>query len=618
MYSLRKSFHILKDAFKCFKRKERKLDANSKAIVTSELKSLSTAILEKNKKEAHKRSKQLQKTMGTLCAKNIFEKGVDLFLALLFALIVATLVRTMWFELYEIPTGSMRPTFKEHDNLIASKTTFGINVPLLPKHFYFDKDLVKHNDIVIFTVENMDVSNPDTVYFFLFPGKRLLIKRLIGKPGDTLYFYGGKIYGLDAQGKPIEPPAYLDKIDHVPFISFDGKVKRGDRAQEYLYYQTGKPLAKVTANSFGGVRATIFNGEKWVPEEAQDLNQPHDKVTTYSDFWGFNNYAMALLLTKEDVEKIGDFKDLPDAKAYLELFHTPNLSYPTPKLIKDEYGRVRPVILPQITIIPLQEQHLDRLMQALYTARFVVKDGRATRYSNEGMLPPSAYDVKLEGIPDGTYEFYYGKAYRILWGGLSIELPKDHPLYQYDVKRVQTLFNLGIDFNTLYQPHKEMLLFPERFAYFRDGALYVMGQSIFEKEDPLLQAFIEKEIERGQQSQGKKQYAPFIDHGKPSEATIRSFGLKIPDHRYFVLGDNYAMSADSRDFGFVPEDNIRGSPSFILWPIGNRMGDVPQPASPWTQLPNVIIWILFLFIMGIWYSFHRKQMKQLHKTIQEL
>jgi signal peptidase I len=52
----------------------------------------------------------------------------------------------MWFELYEIPTGSMRPTFKEQDRLIAFKTSFGINIALVEDQFIFEPDHIKNTD----------------------------------------------------------------------------------------------------------------------------------------------------------------------------------------------------------------------------------------------------------------------------------------------------------------------------------------------------------------------------------------------------------------------------------------------------------------------------------------
>jgi signal peptidase I len=37
--------------------------------------------------------------------------------------------------------------------------------------------------------------------------------------------------------------------------------------------------------------------------------------------------------------------------------------------------------------------------------------------------------------------------------------------------------------------------------------------------------------------------------------------------RYFVLGDNRTRSSDSRDFGFVPEEYLRGRVDLCLWPL---------------------------------------------------
>lgn len=44
---------------------------------------------------------------------------------------------------------------------------------------------------------------------------------------------------------------------------------------------------------------------------------------------------------------------------------------------------------------------------------------------------------------------------------------------------------------------------------------------------------------------------------------------KIPDGKYFVLGDNRINSTDSRNFGFVPKENIVGKPFAVLWPLND-------------------------------------------------
>lgn len=43
---------------------------------------------------------------------------------------------------------------------------------------------------------------------------------------------------------------------------------------------------------------------------------------------------------------------------------------------------------------------------------------------------------------------------------------------------------------------------------------------------------------------------------------------KVPAKSYFVLGDNRQIAQDSREFGFVHEEQIKGKVSAKLWPLG--------------------------------------------------
>lgn len=48
--------------------------------------------------------------------------------------------------------------------------------------------------------------------------------------------------------------------------------------------------------------------------------------------------------------------------------------------------------------------------------------------------------------------------------------------------------------------------------------------------------------------------------------------LTLPASQYWAMGDNSANSADSRQFGYVPENAIVGKSVFILYPFTNRTG----------------------------------------------
>ena len=186
LYTLRKSKKILRQYHRLYRRKAKILDPHAKEKIESHLTSLQTAILKKDSEIADRLAHQLQETSLKLMPRSTWDKLRDFVVAIGFALLVAIVIRQMWFELYTIPTGSMRPTLKESDFLVVSKTDFGLNIPLTTSHFYFDPSLVQRGEIVVFTGENMDIADSDTVYFYLFPGKKQFVKRLIAKPGDTL------------------------------------------------------------------------------------------------------------------------------------------------------------------------------------------------------------------------------------------------------------------------------------------------------------------------------------------------------------------------------------------------------------------------------------------------
>ncbi|MCU1424375.1 MAG: signal peptidase, partial [Microbacteriaceae bacterium] len=68
----------------------------------------------------------------------------------------------------------------------------------------------------------------------------------------------------------------------------------------------------------------------------------------------------------------------------------------------------------------------------------------------------------------------------------------------------------------------------------RDGVLYVDGTLVIE---------------------------PYVDPRR-TDGTFYPL-VTVPDGHLFLLGDNRASSIDSRDYGFVPIDDVAGT---VLWP----------------------------------------------------
>jgi signal peptidase I len=514
----------------------------------------------------------------------------------------------------------MRPTFAEQDHLLVSKTAFGINLPLQNKHLYFDPSAVKRGGVVIWSGANIDLPDTDTVYWGFFPGKKRYIKRDMGLPGDSLYFYGGRIYGVDRDGNDISPELSspgMEKLEHIPINTFEGRitVERSNRTSqgfEVMLKQFNQPAGRFTATSYNSSDGLVYNGREWVKDNPLAALEPHDSIQTYTDFLGMRNFAMARLLTKQEVKAYSsaDTKNIEDAPLYLELRHTPNLTNPKPRVGDSSYGQMRVALTPFVTIIPLQQAQLKALMDSMYTSRFVVQKGFAAPWQIEGTrFNPSV--PELTGVPDGIYEMYYGKVYSMGWGGVRSELPADHPLYKVTPENVQFLYNLGIEFNNVFAPYSpDQLGFPARFAYFRDGDLYTMGGVLLSKDDPILTKFNESELARQKAGTATKPYIAFRDHGPPLKdgkidlLFVRAFGLTVPEGQYVVLGDNHARSADSRTFGFVPEANIEGSPINILWPVGDRWGFPNHASGKWFGLPTIIIWTIAAILAAIWWYRH--------------
>ena len=618
LYKLSKSRNIMQSSYAWYKKKHAKLSEGLRTEFETELQELDQALLANDREKADAGARKLEVFCDTHFKKSIFDYVKELVIALVLALAIATIVRQVWFELYEIPTGSMRPTFKEQDHLTVSKLSFGINTPLQTSHLYFDPNLVQRTGVLIFSGDGIPYIDATTKYFYVLPYKKRYIKRAIGKPGDSVYFYGGKIYAVDKEGKPLEEfltAPWMQKLEHVPFLNFEGMTTASQN--EIFFQQMNQPKGKLLPSRTGPAIGEVFNGKEWVKDQPAAQNTPHRTIKTYSDILGIRNFAMARLLTKQQLKLNPNInaEAIEDGVLYLELHHNPSLTYPATQFTRD--GRGFGVILPGYsTVIPLQQQHLDAILDSMYTARFVVKDGQARRYDlgNDQFSPTSP---QFAGIPDGTYEFYYGKGYKIGFGGITSELPADHPLYKKTPENIQKLFNLGIGLDTGYVPSAKNLHLPQRYAYYRDGDLYLLGAPILKKDDPVLVSFQEQEQKRVDAGTSSRPYVAFKDYGPPVNDKgeydvdfIRTFGVTVPDKHYLVLGDNHAMSSDSRVFGFVPEDNIQGAPSLIVWPPGDRIGPPAQKPYQIFTLPRMIMYAIILTIAAIWYALHRRKLKQ--------
>ena len=102
-----------------------------------------------------------------------------------FAILIAVAIRTVAYEPFKIPSGSMRPTLLIGDYLFVSKFSYGyskyslpFDLPLIPGRIFFSEP--ERGDVVVFRPPGEISTN--------------FIKRLVGLPGDTIELREGRLF----------------------------------------------------------------------------------------------------------------------------------------------------------------------------------------------------------------------------------------------------------------------------------------------------------------------------------------------------------------------------------------------------------------------------------------
>ena len=109
---------------------------------------------------------------------------------LIWALLIAVLIRSLLFQPFYIPSSSMEPTLLVGDRIFVSKYTYGYSKhsfpfsPNISDERFFSKE-PKRGDLVVFKTP----ADNRTDY----------IKRLIGLPGDTIQFIEGELFINDVK-----------------------------------------------------------------------------------------------------------------------------------------------------------------------------------------------------------------------------------------------------------------------------------------------------------------------------------------------------------------------------------------------------------------------------------
>jgi signal peptidase I len=150
----------------------------------------------------------------------------------IYAVLIALFIRTVAFEPFNIPSGSMIPTLLVGDYLFVSKYSYGysryslpLGLPLIPGRIL--ESMPDRGDVAVFKLP----SDNKTDY----------IKRIIGLPGDRIQMRRGRLY---INGKIVQRERVEDFVEHTD----DGRIGRVAQYIETLPNGRKHRILEITDN----------------------------------------------------------------------------------------------------------------------------------------------------------------------------------------------------------------------------------------------------------------------------------------------------------------------------------------------------------------------------------
>jgi signal peptidase I len=129
---------------------------------------------------------------------------------IVYAGLIAVVIRTFLFEPFFIPSGSMVPTLLVGDYVFVAKYAYGythFSFPFSPPLFSgrIPGWAPKRGDVVVFRLPR------DTTVDY--------VKRVIGLPGDTIQVTGGELYINGNEVQRVDDGTYTDDSDGEPVVA---------------------------------------------------------------------------------------------------------------------------------------------------------------------------------------------------------------------------------------------------------------------------------------------------------------------------------------------------------------------------------------------------------------
>jgi signal peptidase I len=183
--------------------------------------------------------------------------------ALLFAVVLALVIRTFIVQPFKIPSGSMIPTLLIGDHLLVSKFIYGTKIPFSDKVVLPLRE-IKHGDVIVFRYPNNEHDPSKTGLHY--------IKRVVGLPGDKVDVDGRNLI-INGEEVPLTlVGAYQDERFGTKYDKYQEDLLG---KKHIVIYEQGREYTQR-----GNLPVVVPQGHVFVMGDNRDNSQD-------SRFWGF-------------------------------------------------------------------------------------------------------------------------------------------------------------------------------------------------------------------------------------------------------------------------------------------------------------------------------------------
>ncbi|RFC53961.1 signal peptidase I [Brumimicrobium aurantiacum] len=450
--------------------------------------------------------------------------------SILFALVAASAIRTYVFEPFQIPTGSMEKTLLVGDFLVVNKMAYGSKVPVTPLSFPLVHNTIPWINVKSYTtLEKLEytrlpgwdnINNYDVVVFNYPSGDTAVYdprmpNGLMGHDYHGIVNNEAKRLFEESIDKSKIPNsnALLQKRRQDLSKIYQGEAL--DSAMQIEAQKLDKNLSKIIDGIY---QDYIDNIEEWKDKARHEI-AVNKRTFSGSEGRMINHYGVVYRPVDKRENYIkrcigipGDSLRIEDAQVYVNgekapIFEHQNLQY-------------------QVSNITIPSPRVMKSKYGLEIDRDYYNNGRIMN------LTATELEALKENYPDAQFELINPKRQNVAEQTASQKI-NNLNYYPKSLAHSNTVSN----FESFWVPKKGETI--ELNAH--NVAWYERVITAYE-----LHTFEEKDGEY------------FID-GK--EATDYTFELDY----YWMMGDNRYNSADSRVWGFVPEDHIVGRASMVWY-----------------------------------------------------